>query len=147
MKKTLNEYGFPSNYSAENKYQVYDFLINIYKEKSYSLLMEKRFKVRFSILYNECISYTSYPTDFTFQQKLYHYFNDDKGLNLGLCKKCNKRCHFVSFQQGYFQYCCNKCLSSSEETKKKRKQTKLERYGDEKYYNLEKAKQTKKEKY
>src|SRR5574344_518002 len=114
-KKTLEDYGFPSNYSNTNKYQVYDFVINIYNDKSYSLYAEKYFKCYFPIIYGNCISYASYPDDFNFQQKLYHFFNDDKDLKLGLCKECGKRCKFRKLRVGYGKFCGSKCANSNKE--------------------------------
>ena len=56
--------------------------------------------------------------------------------------ECGNDCNFKSLRYGYFKYCSSKCSSSNNNTIEMRKQTKLERYGDANYVNVEKSKQT-----
>jgi hypothetical protein len=103
---------------------------------------ENYFKKHFPDVYDE-VSLWSFLDNFKFNQKLFHFFHDDKDLKLGICKHCGKnRCRFRNMVIGYDDFCSWSCASSSDEKKQKVFQTKLERYGDGNYYNLEKAKQT-----
>jgi hypothetical protein len=86
----------------------------------------------------------------------------------GFCKICNKELNFKGFYFNYSDTCCKKhmfelneikkkqtCLNrygveytlQTTEVKNKGKQTKKEKYGDEKYNNRNKQNQTKKERY
>lgn len=76
----------------------------------------------------------------SFKEKLYCYFNNiDKQV---LCPICEKPVNFISFKDGYRIYCSNYCLTHSEIRNKNIKKTKLERYGDENYNNIDKIKNT-----
>lgn len=56
-----------------------------------------------------------------------------------MCNECNiKENIYRSFTVGYSQFCSALCSNRNNEKKKKNKQTKLERYGDENYNNTEK---------
>ena len=59
---------------------------------------------------------------------------------------CNKKSSFISFKKGYKQYCSNKCANNSTTSKKKFRQTKLEKYGSETYNNSDKMHKSKSEK-
>lgn len=150
------------------------------ESKNGSIVVERNFKKRFEGPYAELMSF-EYPEGFTFKQKLYHYLHNDLAFEIGLCKRCGKRCAFKGFRDGYYDYCCNQCAQLSSETRdkikntciqkygteaysqtsrwknsvqtswidkdveeitKKRKATKLERYGDENYSNNEKKRKT-----
>ena len=106
---------------------------------------ETIFKNKFPEDYN-CILKMEFPLNFTFPQKLYHYLNNDYGLNLGLCK-CGKRCSFVNFNVGYKHHCCNSCSKKDDSTTKKMKETLYKKYGNENYNNRELFKKTSQEKY
>lgn len=108
-------------------------------------LQESKFAVKFPELYSELCGF-NFPNAFTFQQKLYHYLNSDISLKLGICPTCGKRCRFKSFGRGYFEYCSKSCIYTDRRSEKC-KATKLQRYGDERYNNIEKAKSTCLEKY
>ena len=60
---------------------------------------EPQFKKKFPEHY-QILSTWEFPSDFKFTQKLFHYFNDDPELKLGLCPVCGKRCKFASFGGG-----------------------------------------------
>lgn len=66
-----------------------------------------------------------------------------------LCQVCGKPCAFNGKSNGiYLKYCSNDCKKKNhEETAKRLKQTKIERYNNENYVNPLKAKQTKMERY
>lgn len=103
-------------------------------------LQETKFSMKFPDEYVTLCSW-KFPDGFTFQQKLYHYVNGDNMFRLGLCPTCGKRCRFKSFGRGYFEYCSKSCIYTKERSEKC-KETKLERYGDSNYNNIEKAKRT-----
>lgn len=75
----------------------------------------------------------------------------------GFCKICTKPTKFLSLDKGYKDTCCKTCTNifkygfsspfCKEETHSKSRQTKLERYGDAHYLNVEKQKKTMLKKY
>lgn len=105
-------------------------LYNLLKEKPNGNVQENIFKKKFPIHY-ELISQISFPNDFTFQQKLYHYLNDDINLILGICPVCGNRCKYRRINEGYNSHCSTKCSSIDETVKNKLVNTNLERYGFE----------------
>ena len=74
-----------------------------------------------------------------------------------LCKICQKPTKFLSLYRGYKDTCCKTCTNifkygfsspfCKEETHSKSRQTKLERYGDAHYLNVEKQQETMLKKY
>ena len=63
----------------------------------------------------------------------------------GICKTCGKE---TSFHKGeYHIFCTIKCAANNKELNLIKKNTKDEKYGDEKYVNIEKAKKTNLEKW
>lgn len=62
---------------------------------------------------------------------LYHYCHNL--LNPILCKNCNKKTKFISFNKGYNKYCSKKCVMSDKDVIKKRNQnslkTNMSKYG------------------
>lgn len=91
----------------------------------------------------------SFPDDFKWTQKLYHYFHDDIDLQLGLCPVCGKRCKFKSFTTGYCKTCSVSCGSML--SRKLAKETMIKRYGIDSYAKtdefIEKCKETCNERY
>lgn len=79
-----------------------------------------------------------------FTEKCHKYIY---GEDLNKCKSCNANTKFISFFKGYHQYCSKKCSIASDTRVKKIKNTKLYRYGDSNYNNVEKSKKTCLEKY
>lgn len=69
---------------------------------------ESQFKKKFPEHY-QILSTWIFPSDFKFTQKLFHYFNDDPELKLGLCPVCGKRCRFLSITREYSKYCSSEC--------------------------------------
>lgn len=130
----------------ENKLDFYTFLTTERDKGGLKFFKKKEFSNKFKELYIE-ITNISFPKDFTFKQKLWHYLHDDLDLNLGTCKTCGKRCKFKSFNHGYIEHCSLSCMQNDEETKTKKKETCLEKYGVEHYNNPNKCKQTCLEKY
>lgn len=106
------------------KSELYEYMLNHYK------IDEKCFKKRFSDCY-ENLCMIDFPDNFVFRQKLYHWFNDDSELKLGICPVCRNRCSFVALNYGYKKHCCKSCSTKSKETQSKRKNTCLEKYGVE----------------
>ena len=132
MRKSLREYSFPENYSVDSKKDVYDFLSNIYTDLSQQLFIERNFKYYFPVIYKDFLSY-SFPEDFKFTQKLWHYFNEDYNCQLGYChcEGCNKRCKFDGLRFGYRMFCSTSCVNKSEYHKNNIKQTCIKKYGVE----------------
>ena len=97
-------------------------LFDIITKKSSTYCNEKVFKSHFPHFYNE-ISALSFPADFKFSQKLYHYFHNDYDLVLGICT-CGNRCHYKNFTEGYRTFCSLKCRSADENQKNKREKIK-----------------------
>jgi hypothetical protein len=64
-----------------------------------------------------------------------------------ICPECGKPVNFGRFTTGYFKFCSNKCVNKNIQTKNKIANTKLEKYGDSGYHNIEKMKQTNLERY
>jgi len=69
-----------------------------------------------------------------------------KEENEEFCAYCGKELQYDGLYPRA-KYCNQKCMSNSIVIKQKIKNTKLERYGDESYHNMEKSKQTKLERY
>lgn len=97
--------------------------------KSYrSITKEYKFKEYFPEIYIKIQSIT-FPTDFSWSQKLYHYLNDDLNLKIGLCPICGNRCTYRNISLGYSKYCSYSCLNKSDEHKSKVKNTINSKYG------------------
>ena len=76
-------------------------------------------------LYNSIINYTN--LDVPFIQKIWHWVNDFQ--NEFTCQCGNKTSFNRNWKDGYKKYCSAKCTQSNNDTKEKRKQTNLEKYG------------------
>ena len=74
-----------------------------------SSCFESNIKNKFPGIYLEIISFTNFPNNFKFSQKLYHYLNDDPELKLGVCPICGNRCRFKTIFSGYLLGCSKKC--------------------------------------
>lgn len=102
----------------------------------------------------------------TFQEKIYCYCNNIS--EPVVCKMCGKPVNFWGYSRGYGTYCCIECKKKDKDIigksirdalinkygdvfwkdySKKVKATKLKRYGSENYLNIEKRKQTCRERY
>jgi len=103
----------------------YDYYINLC-ENDISFYKEITFRKNFVVEYNE-IQKMSFPSEFTFNQKLYHYLHNDTDLKLGICY-CGNRCKFVNLKTGYLTYCSRKCMANSNNVSDKKKQTLNEHY-------------------
>ena len=121
------------NLNKSNKEDVYVYLTTPGKNKAGQYTRESGFKKNFPKLYSEYLDYfdkdkyDAYP----FNQLLYHYFNNDKFMSIGICKneKCSNRCKFNDFKTGYYDFCSSKCSLSSEIHKEKVRQTCIKKYG------------------
>ena len=103
-------------------------VLSIIKTKPNGNIEEFNFKKKFPELYQE-LSTWNFPSDFKFTQKLFHYFNDDPELKLGLCPVCGKRCKFTKFNKGYQKHCSRECSVVDKNVRYKIEQTCLEKYG------------------
>ena len=107
-------------------------VLSILKTHPNGNIEEPQFKKKFPEHY-QILSAWEFPSDFKFTQKLFHYFNDDSDLKLGLCPVCGNRCKFTKFNKGYHIYCSKKCSYKSKDRLTKCKNTCLEKYGVEFY--------------
>jgi len=85
------------------------------------------------------------------KQEYYFAFNNNL-VSPPKCKKCNYNIvKFKSFKNGYNIFCCARCRENDKDKIKKSneqiKMTKLSRYGDENYCNVDKIKMTKLNRY
>lgn len=65
----------------------------------------------------------------------------------GYCLECGVETDFICLSQGYRKFCCRECSSKSPLKYEKSKQTKMDRYGNPNYNNMEKNKKTCLERY
>lgn len=86
----------------------------------------------------------------TFSEKAYKFCYQEKSFE---CSKqgCEKTANFKSFRKGFGDFCSKKCSNASDISKKKKRKTNIERYGNEHAIQNEnvkaKRKKTNKEKY
>lgn len=175
MYKKYNSYHYcQSNEFKEKIKSKHNSKIIIYsKEEAFEIITSqpngnielKCFKKKFPELYKEILS-LSFPENFKWTQKLYHYFNNDYELKLGICPACDKRCKFKTFNIGYTKYCSITCNTSSlmktqqikeiwknksqeeiNEHFRKNKEIKLLKYDNPNYNNIEQGLKTKEERY
>ena len=78
---------------------------------------------------------------------MYHWFNNDSGLSLGICPVCGNRCSFSNLKSGYYKHCSVSCSDSDIVDINKKRTTKYKRYGDPNFNNRDKAKGTCNRKY
>jgi hypothetical protein len=121
-----------------SKEEVFQFLCSDFNKSGY-FSKERGFKNKFPEYYKDILTW-SFPSGFKFSQKLYHYFNNDPELKLGLCLMCGNRCNFRSFSEGYKHYCSAKCHNSDDIVKQKSKETCIKKYGVENYSQCKEAK-------
>ena len=105
-------------------------VLSILKTHPNGNIEESNFKKKFIELYQE-LSTWNFPTDFKFTQKLFHYFNNDPELKLGLCPVCGNRCKFVSFGIGYIHHCSKSCSTLDDNVQNKMKETSIKKWGYE----------------
>lgn len=96
---------------------------------------------KYSHIYGD--SYTYINENFNginFSEKCYKFIN---GLDkIGKCKICSNDTNFISFFSGYRNYCSLRCSYKDNDRVDKIKATKLSKYGDENYNNMEKYEHT-----
>lgn len=145
-----------------NRVEIVELLSNLNGKSR----QEKIIRERYPEVFNEVMNFTK-NYDISFRERLYCFTNNTYPKT---CKVCGKRTSFLGSKIGYGNYCCYKCcnsdpdkkektrqgllekygvvsVSQTDEVKAKVKQTKLEKYGDEKYNNRDKCKQTCLERY
>ena len=144
----LEEIKFPNNLSINKKE---DLLIFVNTINGYGLIRfynnEPLFEKTFPNLYLELKTW-SFPEDWSFQQKLYHFIRDDKELLLSKCKTCGKYLNWKSFNCGYKGvHCSRKCSKNDIYDKLKLKKLWEEKSQEEFNIINEKRKKTNNEKY
>ena len=130
MNDFLNKIGFPDEFDISKKEDLLKFFYEINRNgfrKFYK--NESKFEKIFSKLYLEFKTWT-FPDDWTFSQKIYHFLHDDIEFKMGKCKECGKQLKWICFNLGYDRiFCSRKCRSNNIEVKQKYKDTCLERMG------------------
>lgn len=94
-----------------------DELLKTIQTNLFAFCREKYFKKNFPENYQE-INSLEFPSNFTFNQKLFHYIYDPL-MKIGHCKVCGKPTRFKGFGQGYSTYCSSNCLSKDDTFKQK----------------------------
>jgi len=148
-----------------------DFSFFTTNNKSGYKTREKWLKENHIDLYNQIINYSKkFNYDLSFKEKIWFYFN--KLTERPKCKTCGKEIKFRErFDKPYGDFCSLNCINNNKDEMIKRqkatfqrkynvdfypehkdflikqRKTKLERYNNEYYNNLEKAKKTKYERY
>ena len=107
-----------------NKLELLDIILSNIK----SFTIEKNLRKHFPEHYQK-IQEISFPKDFKFSQKLYHYIHDDYELKLGVCPICGKRCPYRNINLGYRKHCSQKCAANDNITKKKKEDSLFEHFG------------------
>lgn len=126
-----------------NKKEIFDYL-NSGADKSGSLKKVGGFRKNYTEMYNDFLN-TDFPDEIKnlpFKQKLWHFLNDV--YTIPVCKVCGKPVNFLTRkgQWGYCTYCSASCAMNDDLVKNKMNNTKYERYGDCKYNNVDKQKET-----
>ncbi len=107
------------------KKEIFDLCL---EQQNRMLRSELSFRKKFPEEYKDLCSW-EFPKNYSFCQKLWHYLQDDRNLELGKCKRCGKPCGFKRFNTGYFTYCTSKCANGSKEHLENHKKTCLKKYG------------------
>ena len=119
-------------------------LLNSGIDKSGNLKKIGGFKKHYADFFNEFLNtkFNDEIDKLPFKQKLWHFLNDV--YEIPKCKICGKDVNFLtrSGQWGYCTYCSGSCAMQDEDIKNKLNSTKIERYGDRTYNNIEKLKKT-----
>ena len=97
--------------------------LNNYRSRYQGLWTKEKFPEAFTKIIEE----TSFLSEPTFNQRLYHIYNDL--VEIPICETCKTvKTKFMGFQYGYQRFCCNKCAAIHPDVIKK---TCLEKYGEE----------------
>lgn len=98
--------------NMESKTEIFDYLKNK-SDKSGGFKKEDSIKKNYPDVF-EGIEKTQFPENYTFQQKLWHYLQDD--FTVHRCR-CGNELNFISFKKGYRKYCSRDCSFSVEHNK------------------------------
>ena len=98
------------------------------KKNSIISTREGVFKKNYPQFYQDLLTW-SFPCNFTFGQKLYHYINNDFNFKLGLCPVCNNRCKFKGFFKGYYSHCSVKCAGLDKDVQLLKENTCINHFG------------------
>ena len=105
-------------------------------------LMEKHIKNNFPDFYEYITN--NYSDELKFTEKLYWYYHNIH--EKPTCCECHKNTtRFISFFEGYAQFCSSKCVRTSSSLHKKMKDTILKKYGVENVSQSQEIKEKKKQ--
>lgn len=89
-----------------------------------------------------------YPIFDNIKEIAYLLKHKDNLENLHIfCPICGKKNKFNGYKKGHYSHCSTRCSSLDKNVLNKSKLTKLEKYGDENYHNIEQMKKTNLKKY
>lgn len=118
----------------KERLEIIDEIIN----GSSTRLREGYFSKKYTNVYNDIINYCANIGDLPFKQKIWHWVNNEPNYIKCICGKD------VSFHKnwidGYRKGCSSKCTQSNIETKLKRKNTLIDKYGVDNVSKLESTK-------
>jgi len=129
-----------------NKEEVYKYLKEKHNRKNCSIWKPEKFWKMFPEIqeeFNVFIS-KSHLQDINFRQQLWHFFN-------GIASKrkcdCGNNLRFISFYDGYVQFCSAHCPAANAHHNEMMRKTLSEKSDEEKKKTIEKIKETKLKKY
>lgn len=64
-----------------------------------------------------------------------------------VCKECKKETQYISYKEGYRNFCSSKCAANSEETRNKTSKTNIAKYGTPNVFQSEVFKENNKKRY
>jgi hypothetical protein len=119
-------------------------LLNSGIDKSGNLKKIGGFKKHYADFFNEFLNtkFNEEIDKLPFKQKIWHFLNDV--YEIPKCKICGKKVNFLtrSGQWGYCNYCSGSCAMKDKDVKNKLNETKIKKYGNYKYNNSNKLKET-----
>jgi len=144
---------------AEHTFQYPEFKNIITGRLSLSEWIRKNYIDFYNYLIN------NYTETSVFKEKIYMFYHNM--VEIPKCETCGRKVKFHGHKKGWGRYCCSTCAQKDPTVREKHnttckerygedykqkivekaKQTKKERYGDENYNNTDKVRQTKKERY
>lgn len=114
-------------------------IVNKIINGSSSRLRESYFSKNYSEIYNEIIQFCSQINDISFIQKVWHWVNNNPSY---ITCKCGSKTSFnKNWLYGYRKSCSAKCSQLEQNTKDKRKQTTLKKYGVDNIAKLKEIKE------
>ena len=115
-----------------NREEVKNFLLSNFDK--IDGMIRQRLYFRYPEVFKAIYDHTNYLGNRKFVERLYHIMNDL--YEIPKCKYCGTKPVKLNYYDGelkYSDFCSTKCMANSNETKNKRYDTNLKRYGSELY--------------